>query len=185
MSPPMPQRARALPLHRSTDPRTPAGDTPYDRSSTAVAAATEQYGRHRGESRPGLTRYSGADYPHTSRAALRVLTDDRKADMTDDRTAVLQPTGRLNMVAAPAFKSLVEETVAAGQTRIVVDLGQVTFIDSSGLGALIAGLKATRQAGGDLRIAGVPDQVLTVLRLTNLDRVLRAHPSVADASHDW
>ncbi|HEX3224357.1 MAG TPA: STAS domain-containing protein [Nocardioides sp.] len=86
---------------------------------------------------------------------------------------------------APAFKNLVEETVASGQSRIVVDLGGVTFIDSSGLGALIAALKATRQAGGDLRVADVPEQVMTVLRLTNLDRVLRAHPTVADASHDW
>jgi len=105
--------------------------------------------------------------------------------MTDPSTAVLQPTGRLNMVAAPAFKDLVEETVAAGQVRIVVDLGEVTFIDSSGLGALIAGLKTARQAGGDLRIADIPEQVMTVLRLTNLDRVLRAHATVAEASHDW
>jgi anti-sigma B factor antagonist len=103
----------------------------------------------------------------------------------DPRTAVLHPTGRLNMVAAPAFKALLEETVASGQTRIVVDLGQVSFIDSSGLGALISGLKATRQAGGDLRLAVVPEQVLTVLRLTNLDRVLRVHHTVMDASHDW
>jgi len=105
--------------------------------------------------------------------------------MTEPSTAVLQPTGRLNMVAAPAFKDLVEETVAAGRARIVVDLAEVTFIDSSGLGALIAGLKTARQAGGDLRIADVPEQVMTVLRLTNLDRVLRAHTSVAEASHDW
>ena len=106
--------------------------------------------------------------------------------MADDpRTAVLRPTGRLNMVAAPAHKNLVEESVADGRPRIVVDLSDVTFIDSSGLGALIAGLKATRTAGGDLRIAAVPEQVMMVLRLTNLDRVLRAHPSVADASRDW
>jgi anti-sigma B factor antagonist len=101
------------------------------------------------------------------------------------RVAVLKPTGRLNMVAAPALKSLIEETVAEGRPRVVIDLTEVAFIDSSGLGALIGGLKATRQAGGDLRIAHVPEQVTTVLRLTNLDRVLRAHPSVADASHDW
>jgi anti-sigma B factor antagonist len=103
----------------------------------------------------------------------------------DSRTAVLRPTGRLNMVAAPALKSLVEENVAAGRDRVVIDLTEVVFIDSSGLGALIAGLKATRQAGGDLRIAHVPEQVMTVLRLTNLDRVLRGHPTVADACHDW
>jgi anti-sigma B factor antagonist len=106
--------------------------------------------------------------------------------MADDATtAVLRPTGRLNMVAAPAFRGLVDETVAAGRTRIVVDLAQVTFVDSSGLGAMIAGLKTAQQAGGDLRLAEVPAQVMTVLRLTNLDRVLRAHDTVADASHDW
>jgi anti-sigma B factor antagonist len=88
-------------------------------------------------------------------------------------------------VAAPALKNQVEENVAAGQDRIVIDLTEVVFIDSSGLGALISGLKATRQAGGDLRIAQVPQQVMTVLRLTNLDRVLRAYPTAADASRDW
>jgi anti-sigma B factor antagonist len=103
----------------------------------------------------------------------------------ETRMAVLKPTGRLNMVAAPALKSMIEETVADGKPRIVVDLTEVAFIDSSGLGALIGGLKATRQAGGDLRIAHVPEQVLTVLRLTNLDRVLRAHPTVEDASDGW
>jgi anti-anti-sigma factor len=103
----------------------------------------------------------------------------------DTRTAVFQPAGRLNMVAAPALKSQIEESVGSGRDRIVVDFSDVVFIDSSGLGALIAGLKATRQSGGDLRIAHVPEQVMTVLRLTNLDRVLRAHPTVADASDEW
>jgi anti-sigma B factor antagonist len=140
----------------------------------------EHYGRHRGDGRPGLFRR--ADVLHQVPA---YVDHGGAALMTETRTAVLQPTGRLNMVAAPAFKNLVEETVASGQTRIVVDLGQVTFIDSSGLGALISGLKATRQAGGDLRIADVPEQVMTVLRLTNLDRVLRVHPTVVDASRDW
>jgi anti-sigma B factor antagonist len=139
-----------------------------------------QYGRHRGEGRPGLFRR-----PDIAAQVPMYVDHGGALVMSESQTAVLQPTGRLNMVAAPAFKNLVEETVASGQTRIVVDLGEVTFIDSSGLGALIAGLKATRQAGGDLRIADVPEQVMTVLRLTNLDRVLRAHPSVADASHDW
>ena len=78
-----------------------------------------------------------------------------------------------------------EALIDADARLLVLDLSDVTFIDSSGLGALIAGLKATRRAGGDLRIAQVPEQVMTVLRLTNLDRVLRAHPTVADASRDW
>jgi anti-sigma B factor antagonist len=151
-----------------------------DRSQAAVEMPHEHQGRHRADGRPGLLRRP--DVLHTVPAYADL---GGGALMTETSTAVLQPTGRLNMVAAPAFKNLVEETVASGQSRIVVDLGQVTFIDSSGLGALISGLKATRQAGGDLRIADVPEQVMTVLRLTNLDRVLRVHPTVVDASREW
>ena len=66
-------------------------------------------------------------------------------------------------------------------TRVVVDLSAVEFIDSSGLGALISGLKVARQAGGDLRIAAPTRQVITVLELTNLNRVLRAHPDPGSA----
>jgi anti-sigma B factor antagonist len=67
----------------------------------------------------------------------------------------------------------------------VVDLSGTAFIDSSGLGALIAALKKARQAGGDLRIVGPTEQVRTVLGLTNLDRVLRPFDRVEDATHDW
>ncbi len=99
--------------------------------------------------------------------------------------AVLRLEGRLNMVSAPRLKSAIDQAVDAGQPRVVVDLGAVTFMDSSGLGALIAGLKKARQASGDLRITGVNQQVATVLNLTNLDRVLRAHPSVQAATDGW
>jgi anti-sigma B factor antagonist len=104
-----------------------------------------------------------------------------EADRVDDDLAVIRPKGRLNMVAAPRLRSLVSDTVKAGCRRIVVDLSETEFMDSSGLGALIAGLKSARQAGGDLRIACPTEQVATVLKLTNLDRVLRPHTSVAGA----
>jgi anti-sigma B factor antagonist len=68
---------------------------------------------------------------------------------------------------------------------VVVDLAAVGFMDSSGLGALVAGLKKARQEGGDLRLTGVNQQVATVLELTNLDRVLHVHASVAEATDDW
>lgn len=164
--------------------RTPAGAD--DAGAARVVARTEEYGRHRAESQPGGRHSEDQRHPYAASPAYIRLEDGGTARMTDDeRVAVLHPMGRLNMVASPAFKNQVEETVAAGGTRIVVDLAEVTFIDSSGLGALIAGLKATRQAGGDLRLAEVPEQVMTVLRLTNLDRVLRTHSTVEDASHDW
>lgn len=101
----------------------------------------------------------------------------------DSGVTVVRPDGRLNMVAAPALRKQLHDLVAAGSSRIVVDLGATEFIDSSGLGALISGLKVARQAGGDLRIAAPTRQVITVLELTNLNRVLRAHDS-ADGAFD-
>jgi anti-sigma B factor antagonist len=95
--------------------------------------------------------------------------------------AVLHLDGRLNMVSAARLREAVTSTVAKGHTRIAVDLAGVEFMDSSGLGALISGLKTARQAGGDLRIAKPSDQVRTVLQLTNLDRVLRPAASIQGA----
>jgi anti-sigma B factor antagonist len=98
---------------------------------------------------------------------------------------VLHLDGRLNMVAAPQVRGAINDLVQSGDSRIVVDLGKTEFMDSSGLGALIAALRSARQAGGDLRIANAGEQVVTVLQLTNLGRVLRPHDTVEDALDGW
>lgn len=90
---------------------------------------------------------------------------------------ILHLDGRLNMVTAGEVRELVATTVAGGHPRVVVDLAGVDFMDSSGLGALINGLKIARQAGGDLRIASPNEQVKLVLQLTNVERVLPAYES--------
>lgn len=101
-------------------------------------------------------------------------------DVEDD-AVVLCPRGRLNLLAASQLREVLARTVAAGRTHVVVDLSQTAFLDSSGLGALVAGLKTARQAGGDLRLACLPPQAEMVVKLTNLDRVLRPYASVEDA----
>ncbi|MDP5228523.1 MULTISPECIES: STAS domain-containing protein [Arthrobacter] len=92
-----------------------------------------------------------------------------------DGFSVISIEGRLVAAGAPQLRLAVNQLIEAGTVRVVVDLGRTEFIDSSGLGALIGGLKRARVAGGDLRIAAVPDAVRAVLRLTNLDRVLGEH----------
>ncbi|WP_435741367.1 STAS domain-containing protein [Nocardioides sp. SYSU DS0663] len=101
-----------------------------------------------------------------------------------DGVGVVVPRGRLNMVSARQLKELLSDLVGQGTTRIVVDMAETTFLDSSGLGALIGGLKSARQAGGDLRIARPTPAVQTVFELTNLDRVLRARDGVDTAFDD-
>lgn len=103
------------------------------------------------------------------------------SETLDASTASIRPEGRLTMVSTGGLRSLITETVEGGHTHVVVDLSGCEFIDSSGLGALVSGLKTARQAGGDLRIACPTEQVRTVLELTNLDRVLRPAASVQGA----
>jgi len=98
-----------------------------------------------------------------------------------DGIAVVHLAGRLNMVTAVQLREVMASAVAEGRIRIAVDLSKVDFIDSSGLGALISGLKAARQAGGDLRIAAPNEQVRLVLQLTNMDRVLTAYDDAESA----
>lgn len=102
---------------------------------------------------------------------------------TDSGVVVVRPEGRLNMVAAPGLREQLHGLVQGGNTRVVVDLSGVDTIDSSGLGALISGLKAARQAGGDLRLAAPGEQAVAVLELTNLNRVLKSFES-ADSAFD-
>jgi anti-sigma B factor antagonist len=101
-----------------------------------------------------------------------------RVDHVGGDRAVLHPEGRLDLQSAKGFRDAVTELVAGGRARQVVDLSGIGFIDSSGLGGLIAALKSCRQAGGDLRITGVGEQVATVLELTQMHRVLATHPSV-------
>lgn len=98
--------------------------------------------------------------------------------------AVVRVEGRLTMATAAGLRSAVAEAVDAGRPRLVLDMAGCSFLDSSGLGAVIGGLKAARQAGGDLRLARPTPQVTTVLELTNLDRVLRPYPTVEAALGD-
>lgn len=94
---------------------------------------------------------------------------------------VVALAGRLNMVSASGLRDTVDALVEQGHALIIIDLTEVVFLDSSGLGALIGGVKATRRAGGDLRIAGASEQVQLVLQLTNMERILPPHPTIESA----
>ncbi|MBT2551332.1 STAS domain-containing protein [Arthrobacter sp. ISL-65] len=95
--------------------------------------------------------------------------------------AVIHANGRLNLVSAPALKNLVTGIVHdEGRHNLVVDLAETDFMDSTGLGALISGLKTARAAGGDLRIACAGKQVMMVLQLTSMDRILQPHETIEE-----
>jgi anti-anti-sigma factor len=66
--------------------------------------------------------------------------------------------------------------------RLVLDLAQVSYVDSGGLGALVGVLTSTRAASGDLRLAAPNERVSRVLRTTHLDKVFHIHATAEEAA---
>lgn len=99
----------------------------------------------------------------------------------DNGVTVLAPTGRLDVAGAPALKEAIGEAVKKGPPKVVIDMEGVTFVDSTGLGSVIAALKQIRNSQGELRLAAPNQQVRVVLELTTLDRVFPYYATVEEA----
>ena len=94
---------------------------------------------------------------------------------TQDGWTVLTPFGDLDMAGAPGFRQAVVREVGEGRNQLVVDLSAVTFLDSSGLGAIIGGLQRTRAHGGDLVLVCRDSEIRRAFELCDLDRVFNLH----------
>lgn len=94
---------------------------------------------------------------------------------------VVRPRGRVDAESAPSLKLKLQEVAGSAPKIVVIDMGGVEFIDSSGLSSLVSGNKALRENGGSLILSRPNPQALTALRLTMLDRVFSIYPSVDEA----
>lgn len=82
---------------------------------------------------------------------------------------------------AGLLKSRLVDLIGAGKTRIVLDLREVEFMNSSGLAMLINSLTAVRNGGGDLKLANASAKISTLITVTRLTDVLQSYPSVEEA----
>ena len=83
----------------------------------------------------------------------------------------VQPSGILDSTKASQFREEISNLVTDGADIVLIDLKDVTFIDSSGLGALVSALKTVRSTGGKLCICSINEQVRMLFELTSMDRV--------------
>lgn len=104
-----------------------------------------------------------------------------EAERTARGGVVLRPNGQLDADHAPALKERIRQAADQGALWVVVDLAAVEFVDSSGLSALVSGMKSLRAKGGTLCLSAPRPQALTALRLTMLDRVFAIYTSVDEA----
>lgn len=86
-------------------------------------------------------------------------------------TEIIQFSGILDGTRTQELRDRINQGIEQGAKTILVDLKEVTFMDSSGLGALVTALKAVRAAGSKLCICSVNEQVKILFELTSMDRV--------------
>ena len=94
---------------------------------------------------------------------------------------VVSVTGEVDLFTAPEFKQRVMAPIAAGVERVIVDLTDTTFIDSSSLGVLIGAHRRLKTRGGRLIVACSNDAIVKTFRITGLDGVFTLVASVEDA----
>jgi anti-sigma B factor antagonist len=95
---------------------------------------------------------------------------------------VLCVSGEIDIYTAPLFKQAVVNLVSEGNKDVIIDLSQVTFMDSSGFGTLLGATKRLRPMGGGLHLASPNSTIQRMLRLTRLDSIMQIHESTEAAA---
>ncbi len=95
---------------------------------------------------------------------------------------VLHVAGEVDVFTAPQLREALVGAIEEGSRNVVVDLQGVDFLDSTGLGVLVAGLKRVRQYGGDLSLVCTREHILKILDITGLVKVLKVYDSVEAAT---
>jgi len=99
-----------------------------------------------------------------------------------DGFTVLSPRGDVDVTTAARLKEAMTEVLVAGDLDVMVDLGRVEFIDSTGLGALVGGRRRALALNGSFALICAEQHLLKVFRLTGLDKVLTISGSVEEAT---
>lgn len=94
---------------------------------------------------------------------------------------VVSVNGEVDVYTAPKLREQLVSLVDAGRYDIVVDMEAVEFLDSTGLGVLVGGLKRVRTHDGTLRLVCTQERILKIFRITGLTKVFPIHDSVAEA----
>ncbi len=100
---------------------------------------------------------------------------------SDNDVPVVAVTGEVDVYSAPALKDSLTGLLKGGAHSVVVDLTDVAFLDSTGLGALVEARAATSDAGGALPLVCTQERILKLFKITGLDGVFAIHPTVDEA----
>ncbi|MEH2373262.1 STAS domain-containing protein [Nostoc sp.] len=94
-----------------------------------------------------------------------------------EEVKVIKLSGNLNATTAQEFRQNITDILEIGAKIVLIDFKDVTFMDSSGLGALVLAFKTLRAADTKLVLCSINEQVRILFELTNMDKVFEIFPS--------
>lgn len=103
------------------------------------------------------------------------------ATRAEGEHVVVEVVGEIDVYTAPKLREMFIDLVAQGSYHLVIDMEQVEFLDSTGLGVLVGGLKRVRAHDGTLRLVCAQERILKIFRVTGLTKVFPIHDSLAGA----
>lgn len=98
----------------------------------------------------------------------------------DGRT-IVAVGGEIDVYTAPRLRDEISDLVGQGRHRLIIDMEKVDFLDSTGLGVLVGGLKKVRAHDGSMELICSQDRLLKIFRITGLAKVFTIHASEAEA----
>ena len=97
--------------------------------------------------------------------------------------AVVTVSGRLTLGReVELLETAVAEQLKDGYRKLVIDLGPLDYADSSGIGTIVSCVTRVKQAGGELRMAGVNARLQRMFKMTGVDALVAIYPTVAEAA---
>jgi anti-sigma B factor antagonist len=100
-------------------------------------------------------------------------------DETPDGFVICRPVGELDAFTVSQFRQSLADL--ASSERLIIDMSGIPFVDSAGLGALIGGIRRTRELGGDVAVACDRPTLVRLLRTTGFDRIVSVTETVEEA----
>ncbi len=107
------------------------------------------------------------------------------SDEIDKDVSVLELNGRLDAGSARRVLTGVKELLARNRVKIILDMSGVEFIDSAGVGILLASYRAVDAKGGTLKMCAIQHQVESILSLTRLGEFFEVFSDRASAEKDF
>lgn len=99
----------------------------------------------------------------------------------DENATIFKISGAINQNNAMELQKALVDRVREGKAALVLDMQDVTYIDSMGVGALINAMSSARKAGGDLKLACVSRMQQEIMRYLSVHTIFNIHPSTEDA----